>query len=154
MPTAEQITASLSPVPLALVSFQAPSGRLCLLPAGWVGLVCASPNLVTVGMRAAAHDLLGVQPGLIFTVSLPAQHTRRQAGAEPDSPSLQVECRLRALDRRFEQAVFSGDVVAVRHPGGRVERGGEVPLCTLYPGVRAKPPGRVGETRLDNPKDR
>jgi len=128
MPPPPSPPAPLSPPPLALLSLQASDGTLRLLPAGWVGIVCARTRLLTVGVRAAAM-LEGVRPGGHFSVSLPS-------GGPPAAPALLLDCRLRTLARRCELTLLCGEVLTVRLPGESPRAAASVDLASLLAGGR------------------
>jgi flavin reductase (DIM6/NTAB) family NADH-FMN oxidoreductase RutF len=100
----------LAAIPAALVRLGQAGGLRRALPAGWVGLVCAAPALLTVALKAG--PMTGrLQEGETFYVDLPGAEVGVPSAAEP---SVRIECRCRSLRSRFEQLWLSGEVLAVR----------------------------------------
>jgi flavin reductase (DIM6/NTAB) family NADH-FMN oxidoreductase RutF len=129
---------SFLPVHAALVSYLPPGGGIRVVPAGWVGIVCSRPVVLSVAVPPFRFEFCREKA---FAVNLPADDllssaslAKMLADQEADFPSspvltftpggvegsfliqqcpVRMECRLAGNRSRFGQDFLDGEVVAV-----------------------------------------
>jgi flavin reductase (DIM6/NTAB) family NADH-FMN oxidoreductase RutF len=128
----------LQAVPSAMVTFGSLSGGVRVIPAAWVGIVCANPLSLLVAVRTGRIELCRERP---FAVNLPAGDllaspflSKMPADMEDGFPSsvgltfsagkvkgvflieecpVRIECCWEATRSRFGQDFIYGEVMAV-----------------------------------------
>jgi flavin reductase (DIM6/NTAB) family NADH-FMN oxidoreductase RutF len=157
---------SISP---ALVTYRSAAGVPQVVAATWVGIVCATPPLLTVALTQAANRSLDISPGEAFAVNLTAEGTHLSSSfpeslewseAEPalagDELSgvpliaqcpVQIVCRRGMLHASYGRELLRGEVAAVSLEGTRhiVNRAADLRrLSLLSNGQRLPQPALKG----------
>ncbi|BCA78719.1 flavin reductase [Desulfuromonas sp. AOP6] len=129
------------PTPAALVTFNSPQGKTCLLPSPWMGVVWCSPPLLTLAFRHGCATRPLMQGVSRFVVNLPPDslldssplitwlmtknpdmecapeltpwHDRSLEITAIDECPVQLVCDQPVLNSRYGQDVLSGRVVAL-----------------------------------------